>query len=218
MKTPDNTQKNASLYATRLASLPAKIYGRNTYNAPSTIPRPLTVNTEAEVVSSDLDLNSSFNSTSQNSQHSRTSIDSNSTSLTSASKSSRTKRPSPTSQGQASSKKSSLTYSTSQIRNDRLGTLVRQLCEQFTSAESWESFVSTFRGPSYLSTELDDLDHPAAALLRQWRDEGVPANSRSEPWTAEQKDECINHGCHYSANAKKSSHADVSHESRVTVG
>ena len=77
---------------------------------------------------------------------------------------------------------------------------MRQLCEQFTSAESWEAFVSNFRGPSYLSQDLDDLDHDAAALLRQWRDEGVPAVSSADPWTLEQKDECIRRGCHYSAN------------------
>ena len=118
--------------------------------------------------------------------------------------SSGTKRRQPSTAHQSSSKKSSSQFSTTQLRNDRLGTLVRQLCEQFASAESWEAFVSNFRGPSYLSQDLDDLDHDAAALLRQWRDEGVPAVSNADPWTLEQKDECIQRGCHYSANE----HAD----------
>ena len=48
------------------------------------------------------------------------------------------------------------------MRNDRLGTLVRELCTAFDKAGSWESFVKDFRGPSYLSDELDDIDHPAA--------------------------------------------------------
>ena len=64
--------------------------------------------------------------------------------------------------------------------------------------------MNAFRGPSYLSQDLDDLDHDAADLLRKWRDEGVPAVSTSDPWTLEQKDECIQRGCHYSANE----HAD----------
>ena len=65
-------------------------------------------------------------------------------------------------------------------------------------------FVKQFRGPSYLSSEPDHIDHPAAELLRQWRDQGVPADSDSPPWTVEQKDECIRRGCHYSATE----HAD----------
>ena len=93
---------------------------------------------------------------------------------------------------------------TTQIRNDRLGTLVRKLCESFSHHDSWESFVTAFRGPSYLSSELDNIDHPAAELLRQWRDHGVPAECDSPPWTKAQKDECIQRGCHYSA----SEHAD----------
>ena len=90
---------------------------------------------------------------------------------------------------QSSPKKSSPSFSTTKIRNDRLGTLVRQLCEAYAKAPSWESFVTEFRGPSYLSSELDNIDHPAAALLRLWRDHGVPADSDSPPWTQEQKDE-----------------------------
>ena len=67
------------------------------------------------------------------------------------------------------------------------------------SSPSWESFVNEFRGPSYLSSNLDEVDHQAAALLRKWRDEGVPVLSSSDPWTLEQKDACIERGCHKSA-------------------
>ena len=68
-----------------------------------------------------------------------------------------------------------------------------------TSSSSWESFVNEHRGPSYLASELDSVDHPAAELLRMWRDHGVPALSSSEPWTRAQKDACIQRGCHKSA-------------------
>ena len=88
---------------------------------------------------------------------------------------------------------------TLQLRNDRLGTLVRDLVSSFSKSSSWENFVEEFRGRSYLSPELDNLDHPAASLLREWRDNGVPAKTTSPPWTLEQKDECIRRGCHQSA-------------------
>ena len=88
---------------------------------------------------------------------------------------------------------------TRNIRNDRLGTLVRKLSEAYASADSWESFVNDFRGPSYLSPTVEDIDHPASELLRTWRDEGVPARTSSEPWTYEQKDRCVARGCHKSA-------------------
>ena len=99
------------------------------------------------------------------------------------------KRKSPSSTAPSNNPKpSSHTLDTLNLRHDRLGTLVSELIDAFTSSPSWESFVHEFRGPSYLAPELDELDHPAADLLRQWRDEGVPVLSDSEPWTLEQKD------------------------------
>ena len=59
--------------------------------------------------------------------------------------------------------------------------------------------MEAFRGPSYLSPDLEDVDHPAIPMLRQWRDQGVPARSNAEPWTPEQKEQCIQRGCHRSA-------------------
>ena len=99
----------------------------------------------------------------------------------------------------ARGKSSSQPIDTRQIRNDRLGTLVSQLCKSLSEASSWETFVDEFRGPSYLSSRLDALDHPAAPLLQRWRDEGVPAKTMSEPWTREQLDACVERGCHFSA-------------------
>ena len=96
-------------------------------------------------------------------------------------------------------KPTSPSLNTISLRNDRLGTLVRQLCASLEQASSWEDFVSDFRGPSYLANTLDDLQHPAAELLRIWRDEGVPVNTDAPPWTDAQKTACIRRGCHYSA-------------------
>jgi hypothetical protein len=88
---------------------------------------------------------------------------------------------------------------TAQLRTDRLGTLVRELTLALENAPSWEDFVTSFRGRSYLSPELEDADNPAAKLLRDWRDHGVPVNTTSEPWTAEDLDSLVNRGCHRSA-------------------
>ena len=97
---------------------------------------------------------------------------------------------------------------TLKLRNDRLGTLVRNLTHAYSTASSWEDFVKGFQGRSYLSQNLDDIDHPAVELLRKWRDEGVPAETDFEPWTEDQKDECVRRGCHPSATE----HADFLRE------
>jgi hypothetical protein len=54
----------------------------------------------------------------------------------------------------------------------------------------------------------DSVDHPAADLLRLWRDEGVPALTSSPPWPGDLKDTLIEHGCHRSATK----HADFLRE------
>ena len=86
-----------------------------------------------------------------------------------------------------------------ELRADRLGTLVSSLVKELRSAESWEDFVLSFRGRSYLADSLDHVDHPAAGLLRQWRDHGVPAKTSAEPWSDATKDSCVERGCHRSA-------------------
>jgi hypothetical protein len=68
---------------------------------------------------------------------------------------------------------SSPAVNTAQLRTDRLGMLVHKLTLALENAPSWEDFVTTFRGRSYLSPKLEDVNHPAAKLLRNWRDQGV---------------------------------------------
>ena len=117
------------------------------------------------------------------------------------------KRPSPLSLAAGvprSLKRSSQSVDTRSIRNDRLGTLVRQLSAAYETAPSWESFVTEFRGRSYLAPMLEQLDHPAAELLCRWRNDGVPAETDSSPWTDDQKDLCIQRGCHLSAKEHSS--------------
>ena len=111
------------------------------------------------------------------------------------------KRPTRSTNRRGSHKSTSTTpINTRQIRNDRLGTLVSELTAALDKATSWEDFVTTFRGRSYLSPDVSDIDHPARDLLAQWKDHGVPVNTSLQPWTTEQKDESIQRGCHPSAN------------------
>ena len=104
----------------------------------------------------------------------------------------------------SSLKPSSAPIDTKRIRRDCLGTLVSELCNAYRSSDSWEAFVNRFRGRSYLSPDLQDQDHPAVELLRQWRDQGVPVDTSSPPWTLEQKDRCVERGCHPSATLHSS--------------
>ena len=115
----------------------------------------------------------------------------------------------------ARANKSGTPFDTSRLQKDCLGALVSELADTLAKASSWEEFVSSFRGTSHLSSRLDEVDHPAAPLLRKWRDEGlgVPVLTSAEPWTAEQKDESVARGCHLSA--KK--HADFLQIGRAHV-
>ena len=89
--------------------------------------------------------------------------------------------------------------STKAIRKDRLGTLVQNLATAYDESSSWETFVTAFRGRSYLAPNVEQVQHPAAELLAKWRDEGVPALTSSEPWPTEDLDLHIERGCHHSA-------------------
>lgn len=78
-----------------------------------------------------------------------------------------------------------------QIRNDRLGTLVRNLSQSFRDTGSWEDFFRALKDRFYLSLTIGDINHPAAKLLQRWREEGISVNTSSPPWSADQENECI---------------------------
>jgi hypothetical protein len=97
-------------------------------------------------------------------------------------------------------KRASAGVNTHKLRSDRLGALVAKLVSERAAAPSWEAFVNNFRGRSHLSPELEQIDHPASELLREWRDHGVPAQTSSEPLSLETRDLYVERGCHRSAN------------------
>ena len=83
---------------------------------------------------------------------------------------------------------------------DRLGTLVQSLSSQLASSTSWHGFVKQRQGSPFLSSKLETLDHPAASHLTELRDYGVPALMSDEPWSQQRLQECLDRGCHTSAN------------------
>ena len=69
------------------------------------------------------------------------------------------------------SNSTSNTSNTTQLRNDRLGTLVSKLSRMLESSTDWESFVQQFRGRSYLSDDIDTVPHEAAPLDKTSRED-----------------------------------------------
>ena len=73
------------------------------------------------------------------------------------------------------------------------------MSRDLATAASWDRFVTGFQRRSYLSPELEMVDHPAAPLLIEWRDNGVPALTSSDPWPLEARDSFVARGFHRSA-------------------
>ena len=47
------------------------------------------------------------------------------------------------------------------LYQDRLGKLVVSLFTKLSAATSWEDFIKTHRGKSYLAPDIDDIQHSA---------------------------------------------------------
>ena len=90
--------------------------------------------------------------------------------------------------------------STSTIVQDRLGMYVDLYRLQLASSESWSAFATAVRGRSTLSENLESFPHPAAPLLCEMRDLGVPVQCFGPEWSAERLEECLRRGSHKSAS------------------
>jgi hypothetical protein len=93
--------------------------------------------------------------------------------------------------------------SSTNVTQDRLGRLVAELSAKLTSAPSWKQFVTEHRGQSYLSQDLDSIDHSARAYLQRLREQGVRVPLDDPPWSTDAIDACALHGPHPSANLFK---------------
>ena len=88
----------------------------------------------------------------------------------------------------------------SNLYQDHLGKLVASLSENLSTASSWEDFVKTHWGKSYLAPDIDHIQHRALGLLQNFRDKGVFVPMDDPPWTSETIDQCAQRGPHPSAN------------------
>ena len=86
---------------------------------------------------------------------------------------------------------------------DKLGKLVRQSVQRFSTCESWSAFVEDSRGRPYLAETVKDIPHPAAAFLDDLRQHGVPAKANDPEWTPKERDDKFQRGAHVSAEMNK---------------
>ena len=86
------------------------------------------------------------------------------------------------------------------LHQDHLGKLVASLSKSLSNAPSWEDFIKTHWGKSYLAPDIDNIHHSTRGLLKNFQDEGVFMPMDNPPWTSETIDQCAQRGPHPSAN------------------
>ena len=89
---------------------------------------------------------------------------------------------------------------TSQLYQYHLGKLVASLSGKLSTASSWEDFIKTHQGKSYLAPDINHIHHTTRGLLQNFRDKGVFMPMDDPPWTPETIDQCAERGPHPSAN------------------
>ena len=89
---------------------------------------------------------------------------------------------------------------TSQLYQNCLGKLVASLSNKLSTTSSWEDFVKTHWGKSYLALDINYIHHTAQGLLQNFWDKGVFVLMDDPPWTLETIDQCTESGPHPSAN------------------
>ena len=82
--------------------------------------------------------------------------------------------------------------------SDTLGKLVISARQRLASSTSFEEFIRNYQGPSDFHQEVSSIKHPAALLLDNYRLNGVPLETPSEPWSLKQKREALLRGAHKS--------------------
>jgi hypothetical protein len=85
------------------------------------------------------------------------------------------------------------------ILSDELGKCVAQAVELYQSTKNFEDFIHACQGPSDLQPDVGKLPHPAAALLDDYRINGVPYKTQADRWSQTFRDEALRRGAHRSA-------------------
>ena len=86
------------------------------------------------------------------------------------------------------------------MRNDHLGKLIRLAAVNLAASPSWESFVTTTRGPSNLQSNIfARTNHPAGPYLDRIRPIGAPVLQTTKPWSRSEISVALERGSHQSA-------------------
>jgi hypothetical protein len=93
--------------------------------------------------------------------------------------------------------------SSTKITQDCLGRLVSALSTKLASAPSWKQFIMDHCGESYLTPDLDSIDHSAQDYLQWLREQGVCMPLDDPPWSTDTINACALCRPHPSANLFK---------------
>jgi hypothetical protein len=63
----------------------------------------------------------------------------------------------------------------------------------------WPAFIKSLQHPIDISPTIHRAQHPAAPYLHRLANNGVPAPSKAQPWTLQQKKAVLTRGAHSSA-------------------
>ena len=85
------------------------------------------------------------------------------------------------------------------LLHDCLGTSIADLSRCLHSAPSWASFIHDVRGPSYLTSMIQDIPHTATPYLQRLHDNGTRVNMDDPPWDTDHIATCAAWGPHPSA-------------------
>ena len=86
------------------------------------------------------------------------------------------------------------------VRNDRLGRLILLAAARLATSTSWDSFVTSTRGPSNLQSKIAaTTKHPAGPYLDRLRPIGAPVLQSSKPWSRDEISVALARGSHQSA-------------------
>ena len=88
----------------------------------------------------------------------------------------------------------------SDLYQDHLGKLVMSLSKKLSTATSWEDFIKTHWGKSYLAPDINDIQHSARGLLQNFQDQGISVPMDDPPWASDTIDQCAQRGPLPSAN------------------
>lgn len=85
------------------------------------------------------------------------------------------------------------------LLSDDLGKSVQQALQRLSKSTTFEDFIRASQGPSDLHCNIENLEHPAATLLAEYRDNGASFQTTSPEWDQDRICQAVERGAHQSA-------------------